>query len=192
MARDDDGDSLDDVLDSVVEALDALELGSDRLRDSLVDGVREALSAIVTPTPDISPDVVVLDGGRAGDPPTEETEEQPSRPDLQVLEGDAASRPEVRVRVVQSDDMPRSRVARAPIWPDGRIRLRPSGASAWQTVYHGTETHPYRLHCTSGVLRVSVDGQPVEELHTGCSIDIEAKLVRVSSDSPTDGLYRRL
>ena len=41
----------------------------------------------------------------------------------------------------------------------------------------------YRVACSTGTLDVIVDGEPVERLRTGQSIDVEGSAIRVTTES---------
>jgi len=76
----------------------------------------------------------------------------------------------------------------------GQIRV---AAGERQTILHAQAPRAYRLHGTSGTLRVHADGQPLATLRAGQSIDVEAALIQVSGEAATDsgdarGRYARL
>jgi hypothetical protein len=177
------------VLDRVEDALDDAGVGPDAERDSLLDGVRAALDALVglEPTDGGRPEVVVVDGGRAQDAPPTESE----RPTLRVAApaappaaGDVDA-PPVGVRWAAGDvtlDLDRL----------GRILL--DAEQPEQTLFRGVRPRAYRVGCTRGVMRVSADGAPLERVTAGRSIDVEARVLQVTlaGEAVAAGRYVRL
>ena len=153
------------------------------------------------------PNVTLVDGGRDDDAPSTDT----PRPELRVQSGGESGWPveenvpatvgeapagaaldshSPAVRVTRMSG-PRLRASAGDAW--SMIRLDPEvGREAWQTVFAGREVRPYRLQCSSGDLRVFVDGEPVTELASGQSVDVEGTLVRVSAEVVVRGRYLRL
>jgi hypothetical protein len=111
----------------------------------------------------------------------------PSTPSEPGTEPSLDSQP---VRVTRMSG-PRLRASAGDAW--SMIRLDPAlGGEAWQTVFAGQQSRAYRLQCSSGELRVFVDGEPITELASGQSVDVEGALVRVSSEVVVRGRYLRL
>ena len=172
--------------------------------------VGEAFGIPGVPETAETPDISVVAGGRLDDPPTEEVEgEEKSRdrPDLKVAPpeeddsgGEEAPSPEGWVNLGpqmklfklggELDKLFGGRPAQTP----GKIRVNPADDSPSQTLFHGEEVRAYRIECTEGALRVSLDGRPAEQLTKGQSLDVEARLVRVESlnEGAASGSYLRL
>ena len=200
----DDRDSAwDDLLAQVRDALREAGLRPDD-ESAVEDGLRAALEQLGDLSTLIEersadgqagerPDVEVVEGGRtADDPPTPR-----AGPKLHIAgEGDVSpgeppARPgvETTVRLVR---LPAGRTSRDPgLGREGAIRLE-SGQQ--QTIFRGGQARPYRVACTRGVLTIAVDGLPAEVLRGGQTFDVEAALVRVSTDAPdgAEGRYVRL
>ena len=63
----------------------------------------------------------------------------------------------------------------------GQLFISTDARSDQQTVYRGELARGYRLHCSQGPMRILLDGQPVETVDVGQSIDVEARLIRVQA-----------
>ena len=204
-----DDDPWKSVLDQVEVALDSLNLRTGSLGDALMDGVREALSGNFGVEIELDetggPRVVVLDGGKADDATDEVPIDGP--PDLRVVskeDEDSSDKPhitgikftdpEVTVRVFHTDSKPSPgpTLARSLAVPPGAAPLSLSDGGGWQTVFRGNADRPYRVACSSGVLHVALDGDLVEEVHPGQSVDLEGKLIRVQAAAAATGWYRRM
>jgi hypothetical protein len=195
-------------------ALDEARIDGVAIRDSLIRGVREALGtleSVLEPVGSVeeeTPEVVVMDGGRSEDQPASEGEP----PDLRLAHEEQSES--------SSDASPSSETSSSPVNTTvrvfrtgigspagtgvlgaspglseaGRIRIEEGAADAGQTLYRGTETRSYRLHCELGRMRILLEGQPVETLLPGQSIDVDTPLLRVLSvDGGTvQGRYIRI
>jgi len=179
----DDSDLLQEVMAQVEVALDALDLGEPSTRESLLEGLRDALR---DPDPQTGTDSSFF--VMQSEPPEE-------GPDLRVVDTEEAERitqaqthSDVRVRVVR----PKASTSQ-PRGPsdEGRIHVRDG---AWQTVYRGDAARPYRLSADT-LLEVALDGVSAEQLKPSQTMDVEARLVRVRPIDQTTtatGWYRRL
>jgi hypothetical protein len=185
-----EGDEFNDMFHQVEAALDAMNLGQGDTRDALMSGVREALTSLVDV--DLSsvqvdaghegPGVVVLDGGK-GDDTDEVPKDASGRPDFQVFDGDDAMtdevpkiRPDVQVRVIRSGTHPE---ALDPMQVGQIVLPAQEAEGPWQTVYRGASEAAYRLVCDFGALEISLEGDLVEQLVPGRSIDLSGQLIRV-------------
>jgi len=196
MPRPPSDDEWDDVIAQVEEALEELSIHRGAVKDALLDGVREALTSLV-PDEDASV-VTVIDGGREEEPST-----GASPPELHVVHDEpepiadpGPSRSVAHVRVVTPASVEgRTETVSGPALEQrGRIRVvEQDGERPWQTLYRGAVAHPYRLFCSAGALEISLDGMPADELGTGQSMDVDARLVRVrTSQGTARGTYVRL
>ena len=197
-------DALLGSLRQVLGALGDLPIDSVEVRAVRVDedGVEQELDV----APPVRPNVTLVEGGRDDDAPASDS----PRPELRVESGGDAGWPveiaatlsaqigreEMGADMLDSQPTkvrvsgPRTRAA-TDAW--SMIRLDPDlGREAWQTVFAGRQPRAYRLQCSSGELRVFVDGEPVTELAKGQSVDVEGSLVRVSSEVVVRGRYLRL
>ena len=169
-------DPTDDIIEQVNAALDGLSITDDATRDAVAAGLKEALGALsamgVTPTPGReAPSVAVVEGGRAEDaPPT-----SGAPPDLHIAAPPTDAQPASAAptaRVVVSRAPIRSRPAAAD--PAGHIALAPGTR---QTILRARQARAYRIHCTDGALRVLIDGQPLDTVAAGQSIDVEGAML---------------
>ena len=168
-------DDIDELLRGLEEALAGAGVDIDdpafwdQVRDEVGQAVDEALDAADQRVP-----VVVLDGGGAG------RATPADRSHLRVAgPGDEPPRP---VRVV--------RVAtRKPGRAAGRIQVR---EGAWQTLVRASQPRAYRVVVRDGSIDVAVDGELVERLEPGQSLDVEGAVVRVHGVSAARGSYERL
>lgn len=200
MARTPGDGEWDDVVEQVDEALRAMNLQDERLRQALLEGVQEALGALgelgSEARVDVEPAVTVLEGGLGEDEPDESAPSD--APQLQVLDGaDApeAPRARTRVRVITPSSLkhttpPAQTISGSALGDQGRIRVE---ESQWQTLFRGREARSYRLFCSAGRLEVALDGKLEDLLSEGQSADVEARLVRVRSPQGTSrGTYVRV
>ncbi len=166
MPKPPDDELFDDVLTQVTDALGDLDLDSPQMRDAIATGLREAL----------------------GKPPPLRLVDEP----LPTDEASPGDEPEISTRVrvyTLGQDELQARLA-----PDGDGIIDVGGGDAdWQTVFRGSPAVPYRLVCLSGSLDVALDGQLVERLGPGRTLDVSAELIRVrsSDEAPATGSYRR-
>ena len=180
MANDDE--LLDAIVEQVQAALEALK--HDTTRDSLARGIRDALRSggpgVETSVEVTGPEVVVLDGGGAGAAPTE-------KPDLHVVKEGVPTPDDTPLDIhVVRTSRPRTG---APMSRDGRIVV---AESQWQTVYRGSRPATYRLTVDAGTLEVALDGELLERVTPGMTIDLEGVLIRVRGTPRANGRYHRL
>ena len=207
-----DDDRWTSVIDQVLEALDDAEVSDPSTRDALAEGVRQAIESLESgigldvqiigegfPSPENDPPVVeVVPGGRASDePPT--TGEKPKlrianpkdgegkgeeAKDGAPNNGDTRTPFHTEVKVLRNfgERLPAGKIP--GLDSTGWIRVAPGGGaeSTWQTIYTGLKPRLYRIACSSGSLDVTVDGEPVERLLAGQSIDVEGSAIRVTTD----------
>ena len=157
------GDDYDDLLAGVQDAL--REAGVHLDSPELLNGLRDALQD--------------LDGAAAPDSP----------PKLRVVTPDEGQdnppSPSVQRRVIR---IPRRAETLVP--GAGALVLE---AGTWQTVYRGNSAQTYRVACVTGALDLALDGELVERITPGQSVDVEGTLVRVhSADAAATGTYRRV
>ncbi len=218
-----DGEGWEDLRRQLREALRGQGLGEDAdLEEAIAEGLREVLDALAgaldeedddeAPAP---PPVTVVEGGGEAEGPA-------PRPDLRVAsaedaeaeapaeepDGDGATdepptgeAPIPVIRISRRDGRwqasalgrgaERRRLARRVGHDEGRVACREPGAG--QTVFFGPEPRAYRLACDGGRLRVVVDGQEVDTLAAGQTMDVEGRRVSVAAaEAPATGAYRRL
>jgi hypothetical protein len=179
-------DPFDEVLSQVSDALDALNLGSGDARETLLDGVRDALKAI---------DGIEVFGDAFSD-----TEDTYDGPRLRVVDTEEAelhsarqAAADVRVKVLKPG---RPASAPTPLSEEGEIAIAVEAgeAAGWQTVFRGESAHTYRIRCTTGALEVACDGAIVEQVLPGQTVDVSARLIRVSGgqEGLCLGRYARL
>ena len=151
------------------------------------------------PSPESEPPVVeVVPGGRASDePPTtgekpklrianpKDGDEQDGEPNKGTPNnGDTRTPFHTEVKVLRNFG-DRSPAAKIPgLETTGWIRVAPGGGaeSTWQTIYAGLKPRLYRIACSNGSLDVTADGESVERLLAGQSIDVEGTAIRVTTD----------
>lgn len=195
-----------DVIDQVSDALVDADLGDNATRDALLDGVRQALEGMSGPMdmdievvtdvtgPESDPSVSVVEGGRSdadprtpGDKPNLRVADLPKDPLTDETQGEDAlqAQPVVtKVKVLRT--LPRSTAHSSAVPGLGQAGwIQVAGGSgaeaAWQTLYQGTRARLYRIGCTQGTLDVTLDGEQVERLRAGQSIDVDGCIVRVSA-----------
>lgn len=193
-------DDLDDLLAQLGVVLDSMSVPSGPDREELLRGVREALHAaglgngIAEGFGDgfaEGPSVTVLEGGKRDDA----GQQSRQGPHLEVLPDpptDEVPKAGAGVRVFTMDELGRvfGGTGRSTRRGDGAIAV---DGGAWQTVFRGPEPRAYRVWCDQGCLDLAVDGVKVERLSPGQSIDIEAGLIRVTSEEAlSKGRYARL
>ena len=198
------GSLVDEVVSQVRGALDEVDVSSRGVRELLLDELRDVFEALepgvfrhpqTPPSDDGSPDVTVVDGGRADDAPPSEG----PRPDLKVAEPDPtpassveeeAPRPRVYTRVrVHQAETPKMRD------PRPMVELDPSReGDTWRSLFRGAVARPYRLAVETGSVRVSLDGMPTEVMRTGDNLDVEAGVIQVAAvgDARAVVRYERL
>ena len=204
-------DQWSDVIDQVLSALSDANIKDGPTRESLAEGVREALESLqegvgldveivgselfdMDVQPDSGVNIEVVPGGRESDEPKSEGQ----KPELRLAESDDADEPVdqpmrdlgsspvlTHVKVLHSGSRSTS-VSDKPIpglVDAGWIHVAPGGAaqSEWQTVYRGQTARLYRIACSQGCMDVTVDGESVERLVAGQSIDVEGTAIRVTS-----------
>ena len=209
-------DRWSDVIDQVLDALNQANVSDPTTRDALADGVRQALEGMemgmginieISDTGDVHiqepvPEVEVVDGGRNPDqPPTEgkkpalriATPNEENGAGSEVPEPPQDPKPYVtQVKVMQGN--PFAPMSSMPFMGDqGSISLPNSASGApWQTVYQGLRPRLYRIACLPGArIDVTADGERVERLHPGQSIDVEGTAIRVTNpdEETATGVY---
>lgn len=201
------GGLVDEVVSQVRVALDEADVTSRHSRELLLDGLKDVFQAMdpgsfIRPRESEasapSPDVTVVDGGRAADaPPTDGP-----RPDLKVAEPDAKEEP---AESSEASSSPEPKVVtrvtvrdlgtRGAHDPRPRIQLAASADDAdWRSLFRGSVARPYRISVTAGTVRVSLDGLPADTVHRGASLDVEAKVIQVAAmnGEAADLRYERL
>ena len=185
------------IQEEVERALRAAGVEAGSLDDAVMEGVRQALDALASaglglnPAPgEPGPEVTVMEGGRGVDDPPAEGE-PPSLRVAEPAEGEDTPGPQVRIHLHRVEGAGQGGGVQGGV-AIGRNGVISVEQGAVQTLFRGEQPRPYRLFCTAGQLEVQVDGFPVEALHKGQSIDVEARLVRVVGTSPARGHYRRL
>ena len=186
-------DPTDDIIEQVNTALTDLNITNDATRDAVTAGLKEALDTLASmgiplqaSEPGRRPSVAVVEGGRAADaPPT-----GGAPPDLHIAdprEPPEETAPPLTTRVVVSKSQPRTErtVSAAP----GSITLEPDTR---QTILRALHTRTYRLRCSEGSLKILVDGQPLDTLTAGQSIDVEGAMIQVTATEAATGSYQRL
>lgn len=196
-----DDDRWSEVIHQVLDALDDGGVSDGPTRDALAEGVRQALESLESgvdldvqilgegfPVQE-SVSVEVVDGGRDADDPRTKGE----TPELRIADTDEVDLADVEasgmfthVKVVRPQL--RSEKGRRRPLPGlseaGWIQVadNPDPKSAWQTLYQGLRPRLYRIACSSGSLDVTVDGEPVERLCAGQTIDVEGTTIRVTTE----------
>lgn len=204
-----------EVVDQVLDALDDANVSDPMTRDALAEGVKAALESMETGfgldvqiigegfPETTAPTVEVVAGGRSDDaPPTEGqkpelriAEPQPTDPAEADFNPDSGSPIPVFTHVnVRTNDA----AAHMPLMPDAagsiRVGFGADPEEIWQTVYFGSRSRLYRITCSHGTLDVSVNGEPIERLSMGQSLDTEGTAIRVTTDFSTGatGVYTRV
>ena len=197
MADDSDDRFFDDLVNQVEIALETIDIEGVDARDSIVEGLRQALqsAAEIELEASAAPGVVVLQGGKAGAPEDEvELEGESRRPELRVFERDDEA-PEglrdIRVKVIEPKVFRRRKVDENPV-TEGTILV--DNTIEWQTIYRGVEPATYRVWKADGQLQLALDGQWVEAMHPGQSLDVRASLIRVrtAATDPVAASYVRV
>ena len=192
-----------DVIDQVLDALDDANVSDSATRDALAEGVKAALESLDTgvgldvqiigegfPSPtNEPPNVEVVTGGRSDDEPPSEGEKPELRIALDAPEDTDqdppfADQPPVFARVNVIENKRRQQPSAIPgLEESGWIHVNASGPpeAKWQTVYRGHRLRLYRIACSKGTLDVTVDGEPIERLMPGQSIDTEGRAIRVTT-----------
>jgi hypothetical protein len=131
--------------------------------------------------------VEVVDGGRGPDEPRSEG----NTPSLRVADTDELPRETPSIFTHFKVNRPPKPARTRPLpglAEAGWIHVVASDApeTAWQTIYHGTRPRLYRVACSTGNLDVTADGEAIERLSPGQSIDVEATAIRVTTTEATD------
>lgn len=192
-----------DVIDQVLDALDDANVSDSATRDALAEGVKAALESLDTgvgldvqiigegfPTPPSEPPKVeVVTGGRSEDEPPSEGEKPALRIADEAIEKKQDDAPFVdhtpvftHVNVIENH-RPVQPSAIPGLDESGWIHVNAVGPpeANWQTVYRGHRLRLYRIACSKGTLDVTVDGEPIERLLPGQSIDTEGRAIRVTT-----------
>ena len=200
-----------DVIDQVLEALDDADVADPSARDALAEGVRQALNSLETGigldvqilgegfpgSSDGPAPVEVVDGGRKLDQPRSVGD----TPTLRIADTDETDETEIsgepagiftHVKLSHSTKPKRHRPLPG-LAEAGWIHVAaPSDTAApettWQTLYRGTRPRLYRVACSKGILDVSVDGEAIERLSPGQSIDVDGRAIRVSTSDLSDAI----
>jgi len=179
-----------DIIEQVNAALADLNITNDATRDAVAAGLKEALDALAAMGVSLeesetkgSPSVAVVEGGRAEDAPPSGG----APPDLHIAAPPETNDPSVTTRVLVSKS--RMRPESSTATPPGRIALK---AGTRQTILRALRARDYRIHCDVGALRILVDGQPLDTITAGQSIDVEGAMLQVSAAQTATGSYRRL
>ncbi len=198
-------DRWSDVIHQVLDALDDGGVSDGPTRDALAEGVRQALESLESgvdldvqilgegfPVQE-SVSVEVVDGGREPDTPRTAGE----TPELKIADTEEvdiqspgstveASGMFTHVKVVrpQEGDRPTRSRPLPGLSEAGWIQVTGDNGpeAAWQTLYRGLRSRLYRVACSTGTLDVTVDGEPVEPLRAGQSIDVEGTAIRVTTE----------
>ena len=208
-----DDDRWSEVIHQVLDALDDGGVSDGPTRDALAEGVRQALESLESgvdldvqilgegfPVPE-AVSVEVVDGGRTADAPRTEGE----TPELRIADTEEVEIPVqpptatrsatdtdtgemfTHVKVIRPVNSPTSDRARPlpGLSEAGWIQVTGDDGpeAGWQTLYRGLKPRLYRVACSTGTLDVIVDGEPVERLRTGQSIDVEGSAIRVTTES---------
>ncbi len=195
----DDGPPSDSVVDEVVDqvqrALDEAQLSLGPARDQLAAELRAAFRMVgkdlLGRAPASEPSLSVVVGGREEDAPRAAAPDPGLRVAAPPAEADPAPAAPLTpgLRWVM-----RKPLAGAGV--PGKLRLDPptDGDDGWQTLFRGSAPRAYRIHCDTGTLEVAIDGLPGERVRAGCSMDLEARLVRVRArpGAPVSARYRRI
>jgi hypothetical protein len=187
MAGDSDDHFFNDLVNQVEIALEAIDIEGVDACDSIVEGLRQALQAAAEIEMEAGslPEVVVLEGGRSGAAPDDgERDGRSSRPELRVIERDEEAPKgvrDIRVKVI-GPQMIRRRNAERAATLEGTILV--DNTIEWQTIYRGDEPATYRVWRADGSLELALDGQWVEAMNPGQSLDVRASLIRVRTGEP--------
>lgn len=195
-----DTDTRDALAEGVRQALESLETGVGIDVQILGDGLPFPESKSVA--------VELMEGGRK----QEEPRSAGQAPDLRIadpddadndesshlddLEDDATEPPSMftHVKVIRGHDQTPTSHKPHRVLPGlaeaGWIHVAGSESpdASWQTVYQGVKPRLYRVACSQGLLDVTADGDPVERLRPGQSIDIEARLIRVTTENQMEAI----
>ena len=155
-------DEYDDLIDAVQQALG--DAGVNLQSPELMDELRSALVEMGAPAPEGKPNLRVVDADDSDEPPA----------------------PSTTVRTVKLTQPLRSSTSTAH---EGQIAVK---KGAWQTVFRGAQSRPYRVAVDVGALDIAVDGELVERIGPGQTVDVEGSLVRVQGAVASSGTYRRL
>lgn len=208
-------DRWSDVVEQVLGALDNADIADTNTRDALAEGVRQALESLESgvgldvqilgegfPFQDPEPvSVEIVEGGRSQEEPRSEGE----TPDLRIAEregniekgtktspDETLDNPSIftHVKVVRGNQSPPRQRVLPGLAEAGWIHVAggDSPDSAWQTLYKGPTSRLYRVACSQGTLDVTADGQSIERLRPGQSIDVEAQLIRVTTSNDTEAI----
>lgn len=201
-------DRWNEIIDQVMDALDDADVADSSTRDALAEGVRQALESLETgvgldvqilgegfPTQAPEPvSVEVVDGGRTEDTPRTDSDIPDLRiADTEEVEADAIETPPMftHVKVTRDGNPPSRRSRPLPGLSEAgwiHVAAAEGPETAWQTLYVGRTPRLYRIACSQGLLDVTADGEPVERLSPGQSIDIEAESIRVTTAPNTEAI----
>ena len=149
--------------------------------DDLIDAVQQALgeAGMSLDSPELMAELRSA-LTELGSPPPE------GKPNLRVVEPDEPAAPSTTVRTVKLTRPVQSRLAAPNV---GSVTV---AKGAWQTVFRGAQSRPYRVAVDVGALDIAVDGELVERIGPGQTVDVEGALIRVQGAEASSGTYRRL
>lgn len=176
------------VIEQVSEALTSL--GFTDTDDLIANEVRTALNA-VDMAPTAPPTMRLIEGGLSDKPTTDAVDSghlRPRDPEEDLSTTDIET---VTVSVSLSPQLNASQPGMALPLAEGRIEIL---GDARQTIFRATTARPYRIHCVEGLLQVWVEGDIVDTISEGQSIDTEGAHIAVlgTSDDCSLGHYYRL
>lgn len=192
-----------DVIHQVLSALDEANVADPSTREALTAGVRSALESLETDigidvqiigdesviSESRTPTVEVVTGGRAANEPPSTGD----KPELRIAapesppdkDSSASTPPERPLFTHVHVNRPTHRtVPPQSLSTGGWIRVGggDDAPAHWQAIYLGATPRLYRIGCTMGILDVTVEGEPVERLMEGQSIDVEGVAIRVTTE----------
>ena len=204
-------DALDDADVADIDTRDALAEGVRQALESLETGVGIDVQILgdERPFPESeSVSVELMEGGRRQEEPRsaghapdlrianpeDNKDDEPSH--LDDLEDYGTESPSMftHVKVVRNNDPAQKTRKPHRVLPGlaeaGWIHVAGSESpdASWQTVYQGATPRLYRVACSQGLMDVTADGDAVERLRPGQSIDIEARLIRVTTESQNEAI----
>tara|TARA_B100000575_G_scaffold225952_2_gene186567 strand:- start:1547 stop:2206 length:660 start_codon:yes stop_codon:yes gene_type:complete len=192
-----------EVVNQVLSALDEANVSDPSTRAALTEGVKTALESLESDigidvqifgegatTPETrGPTVEVVAGGRSDTEPPSTGEKPALR--IAELEPDSVEEPAASVATdrplfthVQIKRPEYQNRMGSTLSTSGWIRIDAEGQpeARWQAIYLGTNPRLYRIGCTAGILDVTLEGEPIERLTEGQSVDVEGTSIRVTTE----------